>query len=272
METKEDYGVKKLRVTREIQKELTSTFSNAQTKLMNADHEYIEFDGSYKPDMDEILYIENFELPETIKNAIKVPTSTGELRPKEAKDQEINAIFTGKVNNDDEYLISFQNFQRNQIISGRGIGIILAKDTFKKIDKLALNFKDEVDCVYQDNNLYFSSYWIARQVFDLSEYYKKATDKDLHEFIQRDELYCQNESVFMANSDDWIRRKVAMIQDKQVLEKYSAKEIKKAAHAHNVQFKLEGEKIFIPDEKQELKDMLKFLDENIYKGPLTQET
>lgn len=265
--------VKKLRINREVQKELVSVFSQKSDQLLNNEKEFIEFDGRYKPSENEVFYIKNFNMPETIKKAIKTPTSVEELLPKNNKNKKINSIFTGTLNNENKYIISFQNFMPSQIITASGVGLIFNNNSFNKISKLAVNIKEQVDCIYMNNNLYFSSYWVARQIFDLSDYYKMATDEELKSFIKKDVLTTMNEDMFFQNADEWIRRKVAFIEDSKVLERNSPYDIKKIAEDHNVDLKLNNDnQILVPDEKQDLKDLLKFLDEDIFKGPLTNNT
>lgn len=74
----------------------------------------------------------------------------------------------------------------------------------------------------------------------------------------------------MANT--WIRRKIAMINDSQVLENYSASEIKKRARLVGVDITVKDKKVVIPNDKEQIKIILGFLDEEAYKGPFSQRT
>lgn len=271
--SRENNDIKKLRVNRDIQEKLVEIFSEKSEELLDDSIEYIEFDGRYKPGKNEILYIKDFNLPESIKKAVETPTSTEELRPKDNKNEKINAIFTGKKCDQNGYNVAFQNILPNQIITSAGFGLIFSNNSFNKINNLALSIKEQVDCVYKNNNLYFSSYWVARQIFDLADYYEIATDGELSNFIKRDVLSTENESSFFENADTWVRRKVALIEDGKVLEKYSPYEIKKIAEEHDVDLNIiEDEKILVPEDKRELKELLRFLDEDIYKGPFSNNT
>lgn len=272
MEDKETYGVQKLRINRHLQNDLTKVFSLACTSLIDDEKEYLKFDGRYTSGGNEIQYIDNFHMPASITNAIKEPLSANDLLHKQVREPTINAVFTGEAGEGDDSIIAFQNFQRNQIITGQGISIFLDKNTFKKMDSIALNIKNEVDCVYKNNKLYFASFWVARQVFDLSDYYNLATDADLEQFVNRKELYLPDPSAFHKHCDSWVRRKIALIQDAKTLDNYQPNEIVEKASEHHVDLTLKDNKIVVPEEKSELKTMLKFLDEDIYKGPLSEDT
>jgi uncharacterized Fe-S cluster-containing radical SAM superfamily enzyme len=69
-----------------------------------------------------------------------------------------------------------------------------------------------------------------------------------------------------------IRRKIAMINDSQVLDQYSASEIKKKARAIGVDVEIKDKKVVIPNDKEKIKVILGFLDEEAYKGPFSQNT
>ena len=74
----------------------------------------------------------------------------------------------------------------------------------------------------------------------------------------------------MANSS--IRRKIAAINDSEVLEKYKAIEIKKLAQKAGIDIAVKEEKIVMPNDKEQIKLILGFLDEEAYKGPFSQIT
>lgn len=256
-------NVNKLLLDKKVQDELSEIFTKQTNKWLNGTLEFIEFDGRYRPEKNELLYIKEFSLPKSIGKSIRQPISTQTLGAKSKEKEYINSIFAGQYNDcTEDYIISFQNFLPNQILSRNSLGIIMYRDTFNKIDDLALSVKEQVDCIYKNQTLYFSSYWIARQIFDLSEYYQTATDKDIELFIRRSVLKCDNIEQFNDNVDDWIRRKIALIEDSKVLEKCSVNKIAEIATAHNVTLALENDRILIPNDKQKLKDLLRFLDED----------
>lgn len=78
---------------------------------------------------------------------------------------------------------------------------------------------------------------------------------------------------FKDTANSWVRRKIALINDSGVLNKYKAKDIKKLAKKHsNIDLKVEDEKIVFPTDANEIKILLSFLDEEAYLGPFSKET
>ena len=63
-----------------------------------------------------------------------------------------------------------------------------------------------------------------------------------------------------------------MINDSGVLENNAAAKIKKLAKSAGIEIVVEDKKIVLPDDKEELKIVLRFLDEEAYKGPFSNNT
>lgn len=63
-----------------------------------------------------------------------------------------------------------------------------------------------------------------------------------------------------------------MINDSKVLSNYQAAEIKNLADVAGVDIEIQGECIVIPNDKERVKVILGFLDEEAYKGPFSQIT
>lgn len=74
----------------------------------------------------------------------------------------------------------------------------------------------------------------------------------------------------MANT--WIRRKIAIINDSGVLTNNSAAQIKRLARSAGIDISVENKKIVLPNDKEQLKIILGFLDEEAYKGPFSKAT
>ena len=63
-----------------------------------------------------------------------------------------------------------------------------------------------------------------------------------------------------------------MINDSNVLVDYTAAEIKTLADESGVSLDIENEKVVIPNNKDRIKIILGFLDEEAYKGPFSKKT
>ena len=106
----------------------------------------------------------------------------------------------------------------------------------------------------------------------MSEYYRSATDQEVQAFTTSDKLSFEDTETFKNTANTWIRRKIAMINDSDVLGNYKASEIKKLAKDAGITIVVENKKVVIPNDKEQIKVILGFLDEEAYKGPFSQNT
>lgn len=188
---------------------------------------------------------------------------------------EIKAIFVGERTEDGEtekFNVVFQRFRKEQYISTKWCNLFFESNTFFQEKRFGISIADGVDCYYTDKELRFSSFYYARQIFDLSECYRSATDSEVESFTTNSKLAIDDSDAFKGLANTWIRRKIAMINDSQVLDNYSAEEIKTRAKLVGVDIDVKDKKIVIPNDKDKIKIILRFLDEEAYKGPFSQKT
>lgn len=98
------------------------------------------------------------------------------------------------------------------------------------------------------------------------KYYREATQGEVERFTQMKELCLDSAETFVGQADSRVRKKIASIMDSGVLEKFSARDIQKIGRQTGVHVKIRDNKIVIPAEKKQMKIILGFLDEEVYKG------
>jgi len=264
----------RLELDAQTQEEICESFSKAQENLLS-EKTRVVFDGSYKPHTDEFLAIENFRLSGEIMDAIRNPIGVLPYEKIDGEFPEIKAIFVGErvqMEDTEEFHVAFQRFRKEQYISTKWYNLFFDENTFFQEKRFGISISDSVDCFYSNGELQFLSFYFARQVFDLSDYYRSATDQELGAFVANGNLLLEDSQAFESMANTWIRRKIAMINDSKVLEDYSAAEIKRRAKSVGVEIETENKKIKIPNDKDKIKIILGFLDEEAYKGPFSQNT
>lgn len=271
--TKED-EVYRIEVDEQTQNTIIASMKSALSELIDEKTPII-FDGSYKPNDDEILKIENYLLSDKIKEAIRDPLGTSSFKKDNNAFPEIKAIFVGErteVGETEKFNVVFQKFKKEQYISIKWCNLFFENNTFFREERFGISIADGVDCYYTDKELQFSSFYYARQIFDLSDCYRSATDSEVEAFTTSSKLALDDPGAFKGMANTWIRRRIAMINDSQVLDNYSAKEIKSRARLVGVDIDVKDKKIIIPNDKEKIKIILGFLDEEAYKGPFSQKT
>lgn len=264
----------RLEVDAETQKAICDAFAVAVSDLVG-EKTKVPFDGSYKPHQDEFLAIENFQLTDEIKDAIRNPMGVAAYQKEGNAFPEIKAIFVGErteTNDTEKFVVAFQRFRKEQYISIKWYNLFFEGNTFYRQSNFGISISDSIDCYYTESELQFSSFFFARQVFDLSEFYRSATDQEVDSFTASEKLTIENPQEFKSMANTWIRRKIAMINDSEVLINYPASKIKSLAKSVGIDITVENKKVVIPNDKEEIKVILGFLDEEAYKGPFSQNT
>lgn len=268
-------AIARIELTRDTQKDVCQLFENAYNELLKNKSSII-FNGTYKPDKDENLFISDFKVDKYILDAVKNPIGTQAFVPDLQKLHTIKALFVGKSivvgGKDDKFTIAFQKFRNDQYISRKGLNLFHDKNTFNIDKRYGLSINELVDCIFEENKLIFNSYHFARQIFDLSEYYREATDTDVEGFINNPKIQIEDTTTFKSQAvDSWVRRKIALIDDSGIFNKYSVQQIKNKAKSIGMTLPVKQNKINFPSDKRELKNLLKFLDDEIYKGMFSEE-
>ena len=263
-----------LEMDKATQSGICSTFAEAASPSL-FDKQVVPFDGNYKPGEDEILSIPEFQLPKIITNAVKEPLGLQSFVYKEEAEPNIGALFVGEyaeVDNTERFTIALQRFRKEQYLSTKKYNLYFNQKTFIRENRWGIGITDNIDCIFSHSELRFSSYFYARQIFDLSEYYRSATDSEVLNFSKLDLLDFTDPTQFLSMADTWIRRKIASINDSGILATNTAAKIKKIAKKSGFEFEIKNEKILMPTDKKRIKELLGFLDEEVYKGAFSKNT
>lgn len=266
-------NIYKLSVDRTTQQKITSIFSQAKSDLVD-NKKAIPFDGTYKPEKNEFLYISDFKLDDKIMDAIRNPISIDDYRIINNSFPNIKAIFVGERQEDKElesFYIVFQLFRKEQRLSRGWLNLFFNNTTFTANDKFGFSISDTVECYYNKNRLEFQSFYFARQIFDLNKYYRLATDEEVKKFMENPHLYFEDGKGFFENANTWMRRRIALINDSKILEVYSTKEIMLQALNINITIEVKDNKLVIPLDKEKMKCIISFLDEEAYLGPFSNQ-
>lgn len=266
--------VKRISEDKASQRAIDETFSTAATELRR-DKTSVAFDGKYTPQADdlEILKIENYSLPVEIQNALINPQGLEVYAPVDGTLPPIKALFVGKrtvENGSNTFCVAFQKFRNDQYITAARHHLFFSNDTFVKDTRIGIAVSTSVDCVFQDNALHFISYHFAKQILDLSDYYRIASKQDVSDFVNCEIISMDGAAEFIDNANTWERRKIASINDSGVLQNFTAAKIKTLGRQSGVAIDIINKKVILPKDKAERRIVLGFLDEEVYKGAFSQ--
>ncbi len=267
--------IRRIPLTAGLGAELTQFFASQQSDFLSNKAE-ITFSGSYNVDSGEIFTIAEYPLPDAIGDALGNPLPC-QMLDLNNETHRIKALFTGNWS-DTNKVINFQVFDSGKLLS-KGWTLIGSGNNYKKLEEPGLILQDKLTAHYANGTLYFSSYHNAKRFLDLSEYYREATDTDLEAFVGTDLFAFEDKDDFKDNADSIIRKKVALLQKNKVLEDLSVVDIQNVAnnfnqglsaeHQINITINADG-KLVVPQDKKQLKELIRFLDEDYVLAPLTK--
>jgi hypothetical protein len=255
-----------------IQTEVEALFRHQEQDFTASVEEEHAFDGKYKPDEGECLVITDFDDIDNIHEAIAHPLGIPEISPDPAEFATVKALFSGYRSDTGERIALIQSFDRRKIISSAGISIFHSANVYKKVDGVGLTLDNRLAAMLVGSSLKFFSFHLLRQVFDLSAYYVEATTTDLQAFAQINTVHFANAQAFVDTADSWIRRKVTLISQSQILDNVDPATIQRVARTFGIDVQTVNvggqDAIAMPAGKADLKKILRFLDEDYYQSAL----
>lgn len=267
--------ITRLDIAQDIQQHLETVFRDGAGRLLDQELERIPLSNeAYDPDETEIWSIGDFELPAALAEAVEQPIQADVLSAGRDRTRlpDIKAIACS-WEHDGRRIVAFQSIDRRQSLKADGLTILLSQNTFRRLESPGITFGDDVHAVYDDGILLFCSTWWARRVLDITPYYKEATDEDVDDFIDHPRISVEEPDAFKSLADNWVRRRLALISQMGILDNYAPSLIRERAGDYGVNVTVDDsgdeETVAMPDSKKELKDLLKFLEEDYYEGPLT---
>lgn len=270
-----DAPIRRIPLTAALNTELAQLFAEQQAALLG-NKQAIAFTGSYNVDAGEIFTLADYPLPPAIGQAIGNPLTCPVLNLN-TETHRIKALFSGTWTAANK-LVNFQVFDAGKLLK-RGFTLIGSGDTYKKLEEPGLMLQDKLTAHFHNGTLYFSSYHNTKRFLDLADYYREATDTDLDDFAANDLFVFEDQAGFKEQADSIIRKKIALLQKNEVLKDITVSDIQTVANNFNAELPEEHRitiminddgKLVIPEDKKQLKELIRFLDEDYVTAPLTK--
>lgn len=276
-----DGTVYRIELDRDAQRAICKSFASSVDEMIH-EKEVHDFEVNYKPEDNEITRIASFVLHDSIKEAIRNPLGVDSYRNNgdingDCDDSsfgfpEIKAIFVGEMiqGADGElFHICFQRYRKEQNFSVIPFRLFYSSETFTRETRFEIGITDNIDCFYSEGEILFTSFFFARQIFDLSHYYRVASEPEVDAFTHHDAFSFEDAKAFVNMANSYVRRKIAMINDSGVLRNHTAKEIYLIARRAKINVVVQNDRIVIPADKNGALEVLAFLDEEAYRGPFS---
>lgn len=263
--------LRRIPLHRELQDTLTVAWSGQLDAFMEGAHE-IDFDAGYQPEEHERFHLDEFELPRWLQAVDSLTAANLDEAPLDADVLEHTKGIVAFARDDaGRELMLFQNFSRSHVIRP-GRFLFLENNTYQSARSPGLTLDDRLSAVFvaEDQKLLFSNFRTVNTFLPLADLYAEASEQQIREVLAHERLVAEDADSLATGANQWFRKRFAMLRDSRVLEEFTPRQIQARSRGFDVDIHLRNERIVFPADRAAAKKLLQFLNEEIYRGPITE--
>lgn len=254
-----------------LQQDLAEDWQAQLDSFVN-DVQEIDFSLGYVPEEHERFRVDGYQLPEWLDGetsqtiANRNPIAHDETLLESIKGMTAFARADGQGE-----LVLFQNFSRSHVIRP-GRFLFLTNNTYETTAHPALTLQGSLSAVYLPGcqKLLFHSLRSVNSVLSLSNFYDEASHQQIREVLSHNLLAPEDADALATHASQWSRKRFAMLREASVLDQYTVKQIQARSRGYDVEIQVSNGKIIFPAERRAAKRLLQFLNEELFRGPITE--
>ncbi|MDA0426046.1 Kiwa anti-phage protein KwaB-like domain-containing protein [Stutzerimonas frequens] len=268
-------GLRRIPLVGELQAALTEQWQDQLDDFLLEAQE-IDFDPGYTPEIHERFSLQNFELPDVV--AAESSGTVHLLDPINMQGAEpslIKAILGFARQDDGSEILLIQSFSKSHIISP-GQFLFFTRNNFESSETPALSLSDQLTAVYypEQQNLLFRSYRAANAIFNLADFYKEATEEDIKAVLAHEKLAPVDADALAKGASQWFCKRFALLKDSEILDQYTVPQIVQHSVGYDLDIQIDNstgqDRIVFPADKAPAKKLLQFLNEELFRGAITE--
>lgn len=254
-----------------VQGEVEAIFDEQERSFFNGKDQPIAFNGDWKPDGNELLCITDADLLTQLNETLIDGAGAYDHLDITNYDQAgVKALFMHSDQIDGHILI--QKFRSSQYLQRKGLTLTFDNNQFGKLSEQGFSLDERLGAVVQGDTVMFVSFHVLRSILTVQEHFAEATAQEVDDFAQHPSFLIKNRAVFDSQMDERCRKLIRGIHKSEILINHSAPEIIARANAVGLTLDNDGGRIVLPSVKRDLKTVLSFLEESVYKGVFSEET
>jgi hypothetical protein len=281
--------VKRIVVNREVQLELESEFQrqaksfitysrrvpddDGKRQLVADDSERIEFFPIYSlSDHSQVFEVDDFPLDKPILDAAKAPDSVDALTLDNDSIAAIRAICAVQRSRSSVKVI-FQAFDRRKALSQDRWTFLQDRKTFRRLQQPGFTLGENIQAIYDNGTLLFRSFTVVSRFINLVSMFNEASSERIEGVLSHDVFHVADAGEVIEHADTTMRKQFAAVSELGVLDKAKPNKVKEVAAEYGIDIEVgkhNGKRrIEFPEAKKQQKELLTFLTEGYYTGPLT---
>lgn len=233
----------------------------------------IAFDAGYTPEAHERFRVSGYELPEWLQAGARGRVHNLEsINDHEHLIESTKAIVAFARDERGAELMLAQNFGRSHVIQP-GHFLFLRSGTYESPKHSGFTLGTRLAAVYdfKTETLLFENFRNVNAFLPLMDFIAEASDHEIREVLGHPLLKPQDIDSTAATANQWSRKRFAMLRASKILDRYTAAQLVKRSKGYEVQLKVEKGKIVFPADKSAAKRVLQFLNEEIFRGAITEK-
>lgn len=263
------FELRRIPLHQTLQQELISDWQQQHAAFM-ADAVEIPFNAGYEPEEHERFVLEPYLLPGWLSgdddhSVASLPElALGEIATVRGIVAFVHAAKAGRLR-------LFQSFNRARVIQP-GRFLFLQGNTYTTSDRPALMLDRKLSAIYfpSQQRLLFHSFRVTNAFLPLADFYQEASDDQIREVLEHALLAAENIDAVATGASQWTRKRFSMLRDSGVLDQFTARQIKQRSEGYGLALQLKNGRIVYPADKQAGKKVLQFLNEELYRGAITE--
>lgn len=253
----------------DLQHSLGEIFGVYEEQFLNGIDEAIGFDGGYSPDSNQLVQMPLIQEMADLVGQIDLGAIGRDRYDPRARAPEDLRALAWAIDEGPDRRVLIQNFTRAQALSRKTI-LNFDGETFSRLDEPTLLISNKIDAIISNGVIRFKKFNVLRQIFDMFEVYREATDQDIVEFSNIENIHIEDLDTFTRAANKTARKLIFSVSRSGILDNRTADEIRDMAQTVDINLQIDNGRIVMP-RGSELTNVLRFLDNSIYRSPVTNE-
>ena len=274
-----DYSVRLIELSDRVDPEMEDIFRRDIEEYRRRESK--PFYPDYKPENDEKLGLDSYELPPVMERGMLRWQSREKLTPGDIRPHEVKAIVAveygtrpaGAPEDRQERFVrlaAFKRIDKSRIIDRSVLRIVWDGNTFNRIDGPGVTVADGLDALYEDGGLSFTSHRNANGFLDLAGAFDEASRPQIDEIMDAGILVFAGEGDIHEFVNSTCKRSMSMLWRSGRLTSVKVADVERHAEAYGVDMSCDGEgvdrRILVPETNKGFKALLDLLNQNYFPG------
>lgn len=261
--------LRRVQVARDVQEQLAGLFVAFEGNFREGVDEEVPFSRDWKADDDELLRLPASDQVLAICEQVRAGALALEpIDPQGFQGQGIRALVFSP--NDEASPLYIQYFSAAQSLGRRVFTLILDGETFSRLNRPAFSLGTKIDGIVEDGHLKFKNFNIIRRIFDVFSTYVEASDDQIENFADIEQVHIEDVERFKAITNQTTRKLISAVSQSGIFNELDVQTIEQSASSVGLVVSVANGKVVFPADKAKLKLLLRFLDHGVYQSPLAQ--